>query len=221
MSMTVIRKSYEAPPVCEKEILRYAGCKIADETVTDLLRSCIGETDGRLTYAVVWCELPLCIREDTCDFGAFSCRSARLAANLQGCERVIVFAATIGVGIDRLIAKYTRIAPSKAVLLQAFGAERIEALCDAFCEEIAQETSLYTRERFSPGYGDLPLEVQRDIFAVLDCQRKLGLTLNDSLLMSPSKSVTAFVGLSRETCRRPKSNCALCNKQDCVFRGVL
>jgi cobalamin-dependent methionine synthase I len=51
------------------------------------------------------------------------------------------------------------------------------------------------RPRFSPGYGDLPLELQTNLFKVLDCQHFIGLTLNDSMLMSPSKSVTAIVGL--------------------------
>lgn len=221
MNSINIRKTYEAPPVCEKELLRYAGCKTADENVTALLRSCLSEGRDKLTYTVVYRELPLRIADDRCDFGAFSCCSAQLAANLKDCERVVLFAATIGVGVDRLIAKYARIAPSRAVMLQAIGAERIEALCDAFCDDLARETSLHTRPRFSPGYGDLSLETQKDIVTVLDCSRKIGLTLNDSLLMSPSKSVTAFVGLSREKRRRPKSKCALCEKQDCAFRGVL
>ena len=55
-----------------------------------------------------------------------------------------------------------------------------------------------TRPRFSAGYGDLPLGVQREIFAALDCPKHIGLTLNDSLLMSPTKSVTAIVGISGE-----------------------
>ena len=59
---------------------------------------------------------------------------------------------------------------------------------------------MYTRPRFSPGYGDLPINMQKDIFAALDCPRKIGLSLNESLLMSPSKSVTAIIGVSA----RPK-----------------
>ena len=75
--------------------------------------------------------------------------------------------------------------------MQALGAERVEALCDAFCAEFEG-----AKMRFSPGYGDLPLDTQRALFALLDCPRKLGLTLNESLLMSPSKSVTAIMGLA-------------------------
>ena len=80
------------------------------------------------------------------------------------------------------------------MFFQAIGAERIESLCDAFCAEREAE-GLRLRPRFSPGYGDLPLELQRDLFRGLDCSRKIGLTLNESLLMSPSKSVTAIAGI--------------------------
>ena len=61
----------------------------------------------------------------------------------------------------------------------------------------AEYRGLPLSARFSAGYGDVPLELQRDIFALLDCPRRIGLTLNESLLMSPSKSVTAIVGISR------------------------
>ena len=83
-------------------------------------------------------------------------------------------------------------------MFQALGAERIESLCDTFCNDMNNELGVRLKPRFSAGYGDLPLEVQKDIFRVLDCPRKIGLTLNDSLLMSPTKSVTAIVGIEDE-----------------------
>ena len=124
--------------------------------------------------------------------------SAALSKNLQNAESVILFAATVGVGIDRLISRYTRLSPAKAAILQAFGAERVEALCDAFLKEYEEEAGVKLLPRFSPGYSDLPLEVQRDIFALLDVPKYIGVSLNDSLLMSPSKSVTAFVGANKK-----------------------
>ncbi len=199
MNTVTVTKTYAAPPFCEREILRYAGCRTADESLRTLLTACIDEVRDKLTYKVCYRVLPLTVDGDTCDFGAFSLRSNDLAANLRECDRVVLFAATVGVDIDRLIAKYGRIAPSKALMFQAIGAERIEALCNAFCADIAEEIQARLRPRFSPGYGDLPLTAQTDIFSLLDCVRRIGLTLNDSLLMSPSKSVTAFVGLSRYT----------------------
>lgn len=222
----VITKTYAEPPICKKEILRYAGCKnssqeslqfSADGTYEEtqleqLLQECLEEALPKLSYKICYMELPLCIQMDACDFGCMVLKSKDLARNLEGCQKVLIFGATIGVEIDRLIAKYGRISPAKALLMQAIGAERIEALCDVFCEGL--------RPRFSPGYGDLALETQKEIFQVLSCSKHIGVSLNDSLLMSPSKSVTAIVGLSKETRKNEKRKCAVCEKTDCVYRGV-
>ena len=110
----------------------------------------------------------------------------------------MVFCATVGVGIDRIIAKYNRLSPAKAVLLQALGSERVEALCDALCGEIAlsvADEGLECTRRFSPGYGDLPLDLQREIFTSLECTRRIGVTIGDNLFMTPTKSVTAIFGI--------------------------
>ena len=79
-------------------------------------------------------------------------------------------------------------------MMQAVGTERIEALCDRFFEDLKTEYGRI-KPRFSPGYADLSLNTQRYIFSLLDCPRRIGIFLNQSLLMSPSKSVTAFVGI--------------------------
>jgi len=199
------------PPVCEREILRYAGCREADERVRVLLAECLTEALPVVSYTVCFSEI---------DPAPFTARSAQLTRRLDGCERVVLMAATLGVGMDRLIAKYGRLSPAKAVLLQAIGTERVEALCDAFCGALAEETGLSWRPRFSPGYGDLPLEVQQQIVTLLQADKRVGVTLNDSFLMSPSKSVTAFVGYSRESVKTT-DRCRLCDKRDCMFRGAI
>ena len=125
-------------------------------------------------------------------------KSEYLKKNLSGCTSAIVFAATVGIGIDRLIARYLPVSPAKALVLDGIGAERVESLCDRFNGDMAQAKALEgcsLRPRFSAGYGDFNIEVQRDIFRLLDCPKKLGLSLNDSMLMSPSKSVTAIIGV--------------------------
>ena len=103
-------------------------------------------------------------------------------------------------------------------MLQALGAERIEALCDSFCDFLAAEYApLTVRQRFSPGYGDLPLQNQRAFFDALQCHREIGLYLNESLLMSPTKSVTAIVGIGPgENCT--PTGCKACGKTDCAMR---
>lgn len=221
MNSVILSKTYPQPQFCEKEILRYAGCKRMNSEISALLKSCLDEAESKLTYSVCYRELPVVINDDICDFDAFSVRSKNLAQNLKDCKSVIIFAATIGVEIDRLIAKYGRISPSKALMFQAIGAERIEALCDTFCTDIAIERNATLKPRFSPGYGDLPLDVQKDLFSLLDCSRRIGLSLNNSLLMSPSKSVTAFAGICADNTEQTTNKCSVCNKTDCTFRGTL
>ncbi len=143
----------------------------------------------------VWCVLALRVEGDLCDFGAIAVRSRDLAAHLAGCRRAILFAATAGAMIDREIQKQTRLSPSRAYEAQMEGTRVIERFCDALCEQFAKEQKSKLRTRFSPGYGDLSLEVQREVFRVLEPAKHIGLCLNDSCVMSPSKSVTAFVGV--------------------------
>jgi cobalamin-dependent methionine synthase I len=143
----------------------------------------------------VYCVLDLCVSGDVCDLGALTVRSRDLAAHLAGCKRVILFAATAGALIDREIQKYSHLSPHRAYELQGAGTRVIERFCDALCEQFAKEQSCTLRTRFSPGYGDLSLEVQREVFRVLDPAGHIGLCLSDSCVMTPSKSVTAFVGV--------------------------
>lgn len=186
---------YDEPDFDKKEIMRYAGCGETDAATDKLIDSCIAEVRPLLTYKVCCCEFAVAVSGDVCSMGELTVASRNLAKNLDGCRSVIIFAGTVGVEIDRLILKYGSISPSRAVIIQAIGAERIEALCDIFCKEMAAEHDTALRPRFSPGFGDLSLSVQKDIFNVLNCSRHIGIFLRDSLIMSPSKSVTAFVGV--------------------------
>lgn len=215
----VYTKSYLPPKPNMEEILRYAGVKECDSGVLELLSSCFEEVQHQLTYKVCYTILPVVKKQNNLDLSFIETDSLDLQRHLAGCNQVVLFAATLGMGFDRLLARYSKVMPSRAFMLQAIGAERIESLCDVFCEELSQEMQQegYLTSRFSPGYGDLPLRVQRDVFRVLDCPRKIGLTLNESLLMSPSKSVTAFLGISQ--CKQSTSHdCSLCSRADCEYR---
>ena len=143
----------------------------------------------------VYCVLDARIGEEICDFGAFSLTSRDLAAHLRGCKRVILFAATIGATIDREILKQSRLSPHRALALQQEGTARIETWCNSLCAELENSIGSRLRRRYSPGYGDLALEVQREVFRVLGPASRIGLCLSDSCVMTPTKSVTAFLGV--------------------------
>ena len=108
-----------------------------------------------------------------------------------------------------------------AVVLQACAAAELEEYCDEQQKKISTElekSGLYLRPRFSPGYGDFPIEFQEPIMRMLDCAKKIGLTMTDSYMMSPTKSVTAIIGISTEKERCPISGCEACGKKDCAYR---
>ena len=196
--MAVYLRSYGETEFDRREILRYAGAKGSTPELDELISLCIDEIRARLTYNVCFTELDVSFGTDTVRIGSIESKSRLLQKRLNGCKSAVVFAATVGIGIDRIIAKYGALSPSKALIFQAIGAERIESLCDTLQRDIASEKEKEGKSvtaRVSPGYADVPLEMQKDIFALLDCPRRLGLTLNESLIMSPSKSVSAIFGI--------------------------
>ena len=198
MEQIVYVKNYGAPPFHTEEMLRYAGVREPLPEMRSLLTECLGEVQDKFVYRVCYAEVPISREDKLIRFDFIEAASKDLEKHLENCDTAVLFAATVGIAIDRLIAKYGVRSPSKALMLQAIGAERIESLCDVFETEITERERKRGREtcfRFSPGYGDLPIALQRDIFGMLDCPRKIGLTLNDSHLMSPSKSVTAIIGI--------------------------
>ena len=223
MMETVQVRSYDAPPVDRREIIRYMGARELTEELEALLEECLREAERVLRYAVCWREFPVSVSGNAVDLGFAAVESVSLAKQLAGCSRAVLFAATVGLELDRLIARYSRLQPVKALIFQGIGAERVEALCDAFCTDIRQQAQSWgkcTRPRFSPGYGDVPLTLQRDIFRVLDCSRKIGLTLSGSLLMTPTKSVTAIIGVGGGVQQPDKEKCSACKKGDCMFRNL-
>lgn len=176
------------------EVIRYAGGGKDTGELKKMLDECIAELSPLLSYRVCYKKFDIKTDGDLLDMGFCHTESALLAKNLSGCKSIVLFAATVGIGVDRLIMKYGKISPAKGLIMQAVGAERIEALCDAFSEKLEKE-GFALRPRFSPGYGDLPLSLQKDIFNALSPEKLIGLTLSASLLMSPTKSVTAIIGI--------------------------
>lgn len=203
MTNTVFTKTYSLPFFNLRETARYMGDRSNSSNVFELISDCINECKNVFTPKLCYACFDVSTKSETVEFPFKNVRSKSLADVLCSCDSAVIFAATVGMEADRLIAKYSRISPSKALCFQAIGAERIEALCDEFNNEISalsQKDGYKTTARFSPGYGDLDLSFQKDIFNVLDCRRKIGLTLNDSMLMSPSKSVSAIIGIMRKGC---------------------
>lgn len=229
----------------KREVCRYLGyAKVKpDETVDGLVEQCIQEMTRvampKSMYQIFE------IEQETEDqkvlqLGFARVESEKLARNLQGCQKIILLAATLGPRPDLLIQKNSKLNPLKGVVMQAVGAMLIESYVDEQNEALREcfaKEGYRLHPRFSPGYGDFKLEHQSDIFKVLDCSKNLGLTLMDSMIMAPSKSVTAVIGMEQteqieeaeqekeeqdeiDPGIRQQAKCAQCDNTDCAFRTV-
>ena len=140
---------------------------------------------------------------------------------LGGCDAAVLLCCTLGMAFERRVRSLERRDMGKAVILDACGSAWVESGCDMAESELAERFQpRYLTDRFSPGYGDLPLSLQPAVLAALDAERRLGIHLSDSFLMTPSKSVTAVIGLVRggsDNKELPKG-CAACPKLDCPSR---
>ena len=212
-----------------REIHRYLGygAKVPDDDVGIMIQEVLADLtrmiQPRNVYKVYTCsssERAVVLKGET---RTFAIESRNLAANLAQCGQVILIAATLGIGADKLLQKYEILNMTKATIAQACGAACIEAYCNILQEQICEEASadgraLYLRPRFSPGYGDLPLDYQKVIFEELECTKRIGLTLTDSLLMYPTKSVSALIGLTANPQSFHVGRCKDCENTECEFR---
>ncbi len=124
------------------------------------------------------------------DFGTFSSKS--LKSVLNGNTSIYIFAVTLGNSVDRLINKYQKISLSKQFFIDAIASSLIESARKEV-QKILTNNDLDSR-CFSPGYGDLSLQIQPYILTLLNASKLINVTINKSLLMSPSKTITAIVG---------------------------
>lgn len=212
---------HPAPAVALHQVYRYLGCgKAPTSEVEALCQGLLPEFLSTLDCRACYLEVAVHIREDMVHLeGLAPIRSAALARNLAGCEKALLFAATIGSGADRQRMQAQVRSPARAVVLDAMGTAVVEALCNALCEAWRQAYApLQLRPRFSPGYGDLPLSLQPTLLTLLDSARQAGISLSEGLMMLPHKSVSAIVGIGKAGCYAPEHDCSACSKTDCAFR---
>lgn len=144
---------------------------------------------------------------------------ASLLADSQSCA---LMAVTIGSQVELAIRSAQVTDMTRALFLDACASAAVESACEAgeqaLREELGGPPPFFTR-RYSPGYGDLPLALQRPLLQLLDAGRKIGLSVSESGLLTPRKSVTAIVGLNKMQMTKEKSGCAVCsNRETCLYR---
>ena len=123
-----------------------------------------------------------------------------LARHLADCHSAYLVCGTLGAGFDAFQRRVSATSGADALIAQAIGAAFIEKLMDELEAEIRRE--LQPNEtlvsRYSPGYGNFPLAAQRELLSMLDAPRTVGVSLTDTLLMVPTKSVSAIIGVKEE-----------------------
>ena len=200
-----------------REALRYLGAKPNDKEAELLVDTVYLKlrNEAQAQHVILHHK---CLVEDetvTLDTG-LTFKSRDLARHLAGCEEVLLLAATLGSKMDRAIRRLALTSVAEGAAAQAVAASLIESYCDEVQVE-AETHGLSQRPRFSPGYGDWHLEEQKIMFRALACEKKIGLTLTDGLMMAPTKSVTAIIGLSTDV-RCVWNKCMTCGNVNCPYR---
>lgn len=181
----------------KKMALRFMGCRELSTELTETYEKCLKHYKEAATFKAVYRKTSVTFFGEKgirFDFGEIESESLR--KNLDGCTSALIFAATSGSAVDRLIVKQAKISAAYGTITDSIASSGIEVFCDLINDEMSEGAAL--KPRYSPGYGDVSLSCQSEILSFLDAYRKIGLTLTETYLMTPIKSVTAIVGILEE-----------------------
>ena len=205
-----------------EEALRYLCAADADAETRRLAEECAETLEGRLSPRFLW----RVFRIGRGGEGIFlpeagiSLPGTLAGKMLEDCDAVALLACTLSAGFDRLEKEWEARDMARAAVMDTCGSAWTEAVCDEAEQEIrGRFPGRFLTDRFSPGYGDLPLSLQADFLRALDAGRKLGITANGSFLLLPCKSVTAVIGLSDRPQGAKIRGCAYCSlRENCEYR---
>ena len=151
--------------------------------------------------------------------GELTLQGSAIKKHLAGCFEMAVMAATLGAAVDRLIRTSQIRDMADALLLDCGASVLIEQICDNLQAQIKGQIKGFMTGRYSPGYGDLPIETQDTLIRLLDAPRKIGLTVNQSHILIPRKSVTAILGIADHPVTGYLATCSECTLRDvCALR---
>ena len=219
--------SFKLTHLSREEILRYLSWKGTPipPSLENTLERCMKEMMELCHPRYFYRRFPISVKESAVEImgTSFVLPGRDIARHLQHSREVFFLCATLGLSVDQLLRQRMLTAPEEAVILDACATAAIEEVADHAQQEIQE---LCEKEgkgitwRFSPGYGDFPLESQKWILPFLDAPRKIGLTVTDSLLMVPGKSVTAVLGVTEVPApTETKDLCQRCpNRESCAYR---
>ena len=203
------------------EAARYMGIRgVPEDNVAELIRRCEKRVLEVIRPAYVY-------RETDISFGQNGVTAAcmpvpmtgkSIADHLKGCTKAVLLAVTLSAEADKLIRQTAVTDMAESLAVDCLCSAAVEQVCDIAEKEIFSGSNYFRTWRFSPGYGDLPLELQRDFLLAVNAQRRIGLTATENSLLLPTKSVTAIIGISDKPLRHSEGGCAVCNMRErCAY----
>lgn len=213
--------------ISKNEVLRYLGHRgqTIDEKIMSTINECIKEVKKIITPRVMYEYKDIkIINEGVEILGTNLILTGNDIRNhLSNSKKCVLMAVTIGNDIERKTRLYEKTNLTKALILDSCATTAVEEVCDKLEEEVrkkAENNSMDITFRYSPGYGDLPLDVQSSFLRALDAQKKIGLTVSENNILFPRKSVTAIIGIVEKGInKKKKKSCKECsNYENCSFR---
>ena len=195
------------------------GTSSADPVTAALLRKCEAELLPEIQARYVYKIFDL---TDGQPVGCSLCLPGNsIREHLQGCSKALFLCATLSSAVDRLIRKKQIGSMAEAMVTDALASAAVEQVLDG------AEAQIFTKHpfrehtwRFSPGYGDLPLEIQGAFLDLLEAPKRIGVCVSTSLLLVPTKSVTAIIGLGEHIEKKKRKTCEICTlRGNCSFRA--
>ncbi len=202
-----------------EEALKYLGLKPENLTeqltadinrITGMLRE---KADFRYTYKL----FPIEVHENRVDVATtnLTLPGKDIVNLLQHSKECVILAATLGIEAENLLLFTQKTSLSDAIIMDALAGAMIEDECNKLQDKLEQTHTL--TQRYSPGYGDLPLHLQGNILNVLNARLSIGLYCTSNSILLPRKSITAIMGITGV-----KSQIDMCKScilyEECNFR---
>lgn len=215
----------------EREVLRYLKYKnqYIDNNLDQKIKQCIRVTKENINPRFIFRRYAIKKSKSSNEKGEIYIEGTNLILKsndiynlLLECDECILMSTTLGLGIEKEIRKLSYIDLTQGIIVDACSTAAIEEFCDILQENISQELlkeNKYITYRYSPGYGDLPIEINIDINNLLNSQKEIGLTVTSDGIMIPRKSVVAIIGISNKLINSSKTSCVNCNnRNNCIYK---
>lgn len=214
----------ELADINRAEAFRYMGLRGEfPENIVTLADECESRLIAAATPKFYWIYADIAdISEETVTLAGHKLvlRGKDISEHLNGCFGTALLCATLGDGVDKLLRTVQTEDMAKALTADALASAAVEQVCDIAEKEIGERfADKFTTWRFSPGYGDFPLECQGDFLTAVNAMRTVGVCVTDGGLLTPTKSVTAVIGISEEPIPKKRRGCGTCTiREKCNFR---